>query len=257
MKNGINVFVITFVCLFFFSFMVYAEKIIMNDGTEYEGNIHHEDDSVVFIVCKEDLIKLNKSDIKEIIKEDKSKKKTGSMIDNIDNTDVVEKKDEFIVQLGYDVYGKYTHKGHEDETDSINGLTFAAKYYHYFIDEFGVGCGVNFQNSRELEDIPGEVYFVPTYISLKLRSVPTEPYKYGYAVANVGYNFFFPVSDYDTYLTDEKGGFFYSLGLGIVYNSFLFEVTGAIHSGKARLASTTYDIDIEYKTYTFSVGYIF
>ena len=257
MKKGINIFIVVFVCLFFFSFMAYAEKIIMNDGTEYEGNIHHEDDSVVFIVCKEDLIKLNKSDIKEIIKEDNSKKKTGSMIDNIDNTDVIEDYNETIIQIGYDVYGKYFHKGHEDETDSINGLTFAAKYYHYFIDEFGVGCGINFQNSRELEDIPGEVYFVPTYISLKLRSVPTEPYKYGYAVANIGYNFFFPVSDYDTYLTDEKGGLFYSIGLGIVYNRFLFEVTGAVHSSKAKIKSTTYDIDIEYKTYTFSVGYVF
>ncbi|MBQ1609389.1 MAG: hypothetical protein II090_00460 [Elusimicrobia bacterium] len=75
MKKNINVFIITFICLFFFSFMAYAEKIIMNDGTEYEGNIHHQDDNVVFIVCKEDLIKLNKSDIKEIIKEEDTKKK--------------------------------------------------------------------------------------------------------------------------------------------------------------------------------------
>jgi len=55
--------------------MAYAEKIIMNDGTEYEGNIHHQDDNVVFIVCKEDLIKLNKSDIKEIQEDEKTKKK--------------------------------------------------------------------------------------------------------------------------------------------------------------------------------------
>ncbi len=75
MKKNINVFIITFICLFFFSFMAYAEKIIMNDGTEYEGNIHHQDDNVVFIVCKEDLIKLNRSDIKEIKEDEKAKKK--------------------------------------------------------------------------------------------------------------------------------------------------------------------------------------
>lgn len=254
MKKNINVFIITFICLFFFSFMAYAEKIIMNDGTEYEGNIHHQDDNVVFIVCKEDLIKLNKSDIKEIQEDEKTKKKTGLVIDD---TDVVEDNNEVIVQIGYDFYGKYLHKGHENETDSSKGLTFAAKYYHYFIDEFGVGCGVNFQSSRDLEDIPGEAYFVPAYISLKLRSVPTEPYKYGYVVGNVGYNFFFPVADYDTYLVDEKGGLFYSIGLGLVYDSFLFEVTGAIHNGTASLKSTTHKIDIEYRTYTFSVGYVF
>ncbi len=254
MKKNINVFFITFICLFFFSFMAYAEKIIMNDGTEYEGNIHHQDDNVVFIVCKEDLIKLNKSDIKEIIKEEDTKKKTGLMIDN---TDVVEDNNETIVQIGYDFYGKYLHKGHEDETDYSKGLTFGAKYYHYFIDELGVGCGANFQSSRNLEDIPGKVYFVPTYISLKLRSIPTEPYKYGYVVGNLGYNFFFPVSDYDEYLVDEKGGLFYSLGIGIVYDSFLFEIAASVHKGDARLKSTTHSIDIEYKTYTFSVGYVF
>ncbi len=254
MKKNINVFIITFICLFFFSFMAYAEKIIMNDGIEYEGNIHHQDDNVVFIVCKEDLIKLNKSDIKEIKEDEKAKKKTGLVIDD---TDVVEDNNEAIVQIGYDFYGKYLHKGHENETDSSKGLTFAAKYYHYFIDEFGVGCGVNFQSSRDLEDIPGKAYFVPAYISLKLRSIPTEPYKYGYVVGNIGYNFFFPVDDYDKYLADEKGGLFYSIGLGIVYNRFLFEVTGAIHNGTASLKSTTYKIDIEYRTYTFSIGYVF
>ena len=35
----------------------------------------------------------------------------------IDNTDVVEDNNETIVQIGYDFYGKYLHKGYEDETD--------------------------------------------------------------------------------------------------------------------------------------------
>jgi hypothetical protein len=255
MKRFINIFGIVLFLIFGFSLVAYTEIIVMNDGKEYQGNIHHQDDKVVFIVCKEDLIKLEKSDIKEIKEDEKSKKKTGDLV--IDDTDVIKKNNETIIQIGYDFYGKYSHRGHEEETDFLKGITFGAKYYHYFVDKIGIGLGANVQSSRDLEDIPGKVCFVPTYVSIKLRSVPTEPYKYGYFVGNIGYNFFFPVSDYDTYLNDEKGGLFYSVGIGIVYNNFLFEVVGAIHTGSASLKSTNYKIDIEYKTYTFSVGYVF
>jgi hypothetical protein len=255
MKNFINVFIVTLFLVFSFSLMGYAEIVVMNDGTEYKGNIHHQDDKVVFIVCKEDIIKLNKSDIKEIKEEEKNKKKSGDLV--IDDEEIVEKNNETIVQIGYDFYGEYLHKGREKEKDFLKGITFSAKYYHYFIDEFGVGLGANLQSSREFDDFPGKVFFVPTYISLKLRSIPTEPYKYGYIAGNIGYNFFFPVSEYDTFLNDEKGGLFYSISLGIVYNSILFELAAAIHSGSAKFKSTDYKVDIEYKTYTFSVGYVF
>ena len=255
MKKFINVFIVMLFLVIGYSLISHAEIIVMNDGKEYQGNIHHQDDNVVFIVSKEDLIKLNKSDIKEIKEDEKAKKKSTDLVSG--DTDIVEKNDEVIVQIGYDFYGKYSHKGYESETDFVKGITLGAKYYHYFIDEFGVGLGANLQSSRELEDIPGKVYFVPAYISLKLRSIPTEPYKYGYVAGNIGYNFFFPVSDYDTYLNDEKGGLFYSISLGIVYNNILFEVTGAIHTGSAKLKSTNHKIDVEYKTYTFSVGYVF
>jgi len=256
MKKIRKIFVLTLLFVGCFYLTGYAETIIMNDGKEYQGNIHYQDDNVVFIVCKEDIIKLNKSDIKEIKEDEKNKKKSGDLVINND-TDIVEKNNETIVQIGYDFYGEYLHKGHEKETDFLKGITLSAKYYHYFIDELGVGLGVNLQSSRELQDIPGKVYFVPTYISLKVRSIPTEPYKYGYVAGNLGYNFFFPVSEYDTFLNDERGGLFYSVSVGIVYNNILFELTGAIHSGSAKFKSTNYNVDIEYKTYTFSVGYVF
>lgn len=67
-------FLFSLIFLFSFYFTVYGEKVVMNDGTEYEGNIHYKDNSVVFIVQKDDLIKLQKADIKEIV-EDKNKKK--------------------------------------------------------------------------------------------------------------------------------------------------------------------------------------
>lgn len=75
MKNLVRVFIATLFLVFVFSLMGYTETVVMNDGTEYQGNIHHQDDNVVFIVCKEELIRLNKSDIKEIKEDEKTKKK--------------------------------------------------------------------------------------------------------------------------------------------------------------------------------------
>lgn len=242
----------------FFVLHVYAEKVITNDGKEYVGNIHHQDDKVVFIVQKEELIKLNRADVKEIIvEEEKSKKKIDSFIDDLKNNNLENKKPEVILQVGYDFDAKYLHKGSEDKSVSPKGVTFSAKYYHYFMDEFGIGIGANLQTSRELDYLPGRVFFVPAYLSLKLRSKPTKTYKYGYISGNVGYNLFFPNLDYTSYIENEKGGFFYSLNLGFVYNHILLEASVAIHNAKANLKTTTYNVDIEYRTYTISIGYVF
>lgn len=35
------------------------------------------------------------------------------------------------------------------------------------------------------------------------------------------------------------------------------ELAVSIHNAKANLKTTNYDIDIEYKTYTLSMGYVF
>ena len=75
MKRFISIFVVTLFLVLGFSLTGYTETVVMNDGTEYQGNIHHQDDNVVFIVCKEDLIKLNRADIKEIKEDEKAKKK--------------------------------------------------------------------------------------------------------------------------------------------------------------------------------------
>ena len=76
MKKILDVVIVALFLTFGFSLIGYAETIVMNDGKEYKGNIHHQDDNVVFVVLKEDIIKLNKSDIKEIKEDEKDKKKT-------------------------------------------------------------------------------------------------------------------------------------------------------------------------------------
>ncbi len=247
-------FLFSLIFLFSFYFTVYGEKVVMNDGTEYEGNIHYQDNSVVFIVQKDDLIKLQKADIKEIV-EDKNKKKDSLTIN--DDTQQITNIWEGVLQIGYDFYGSYSHKYSPEETDSSKGVTFGAKGYCFFENIVGIGAGINLQNSRKLEDINGRFYFVPTYVSLKIRSIPTKPYKYGYIVGNLGYNMFFADSDYCNFMEKEKGGIYYGIGVGIVYNRVVFEVASSVHNASARTKTTKRNFDIEYKTYTCSLGYIF
>ena len=53
----------------FFTGLVYAEKIIMKDGKEYVGNIQHKDDNKIDVDQKEEIIKLNRADVNEIVLE--------------------------------------------------------------------------------------------------------------------------------------------------------------------------------------------
>ncbi len=245
-----------FAVLFCFCAVSYGETVILNDGTTYTGNIPHQDDQVVYIIQKEDLIKIPAKDIKEIKKDEEAKKKEDFL--NINNdTPVVEKPNELILKLGYDFFGEYSHKGHTTDTDSPKGLNFSAEYYHYIHEIFGIGAGANIQNPRDIGDIPGEFYFLPVYVSLKLRSVPTEPYKYGYVIGQLGYNFFMPNSEYNDIMENTRGGLYYGIGLGIVFNNVVFEILSSTNTGSCKTKTTQYDIDIEYLKYTFSIGYVF
>lgn len=240
-------------CFVIFS---YAETIILNDGTTYTGNIPHQDDQVVYIIQKEDLIKIPKKDIKEI-KQDEEPKKKLDFLDIDNDGQVVEKSNEFLMKLGYDFYGKYKHKGHSTSEDSPKGLNFSAEYYQYLQNIFGLGVGVTLQNSRDIGDTPGSFYFLPIYLSAKLRSNPTDPYKYGYVIGQLGYNFLMPDSEYSDAMDNTQGGLYYALGLGIVYNNVVFELLSSTNTGKSKIESTNANVDIEYLKYTFSVGYIF
>ena len=93
------------------------------------------------------------------------------------------------------------------------------------------------------------------YASIKLRSNPTAPYKYGYAIGQLGYNIFSADNEYDDVLSDIKGGIYYAGGFGFVYNHVLFEILWSVNQGKGKISNL--DIDVEYSKYTFSVGYVF
>jgi len=244
---------VVLLCFVIFS---YAETIILNDGTTYTGNIPHQDDQVVYIIQKEALIKIPKKDIKEI-KQDEEPKKKQDFLDINNDGPVIENSNEFLIKLGYDFYGKYKYKGHSTSENSPKGFNFSAEYYHYLQNIFGLGIGTTLQNSRVIGNTPGSFYFLPIYLSAKLRSNPTDPYKYGYIIGQLGYNFLMPDSEYSDAMDNTQGGLYYALGLGIVYNNVVFELLSSTNTGRSKIESTNAYVDIEYVKYAFSVGYIF
>lgn len=243
---------LSFLLLLFIS-TIYAETIILNDGKTYKGNIHLKNEQNVYIVCEDELIKLDVKDIKEIKNEEEIKKGNDLQLDN--NTLEEQSFNEIILQVGYDFYAKYN--SNKIEASTPKGVTFSAQYYRYVNNVFGIGCGANIQTSREVDNLPGKFYFLPMYVSLKLRSEPTQPYKYGYMLAKFGYNLFYCDSKYSDIIYDKEDGFYYGVGVGIVYSNVVIELFYSINNANGKYKYDNSKIDVDYSKYCISLGYAF
>ncbi|WP_413853346.1 hypothetical protein [Candidatus Ruminimicrobium bovinum] len=241
--------IIVFIVSFMFVSFTFAETVILNDGTTYKGNIHHQDDNVVYIVQGEDLIKINRKDVKEIKKDEKINKDSIETLDLDEN--IIEKKNEFVIKVGYDWNGDY--EAGNDKIKAPNGISAFAEFHHYIKNIVGVGLGIGGCNPRDAKFYKGDFYIFPAYLSVKLRSKPTELYKYGYVVGQVGYNLLNP-NDTLKKSVDMEGGLYYGVGFGIVVSHMVFELLYSFNNGKAGKDDK---IDFKYSKYTFSVGYAF
>jgi hypothetical protein len=245
--------VFMFFVLFLFVNLAIAEKIILNDGTTYKGSIPHQTDDVVFVIQGTDLIKLEKKDIKEIKKEDTSNKdiiKTLDLDEELNN--VIEKKKEFVIKAGYDWNGDY--EANDEKISAPNGASFGAEFYYYIKNMLGIGIGVDGCNPRRVKFCKGEFLAVPMYLSVKLRSQPTQPYKYGYAVGHIGYNFLSADDTLKKNCGDIEGGLYYGCGIGVVVNHIVIELIYSFNNGKIGKDDK---FDFKYSKYTASVGYAF
>ena len=238
--------------LFLFTTCVIAEKIILNDGTTYKGSIPHQDDNVVFVISGTDLIKIDRKDIKEIKTDENANHDIIKTLDLDEELNtVIEKKNEFVIKAGYDWNGDY--EADDKKISAPNGASFGAEFYHYIKNIVGIGAGVSACNPRDAKFDKGEFWMLPMYLSVKLRSKPTQPYKYGYAVGHIGYNLFNP-DDTLQKSVDMEGGLYYGLGFGIVVSHIVIELLYSFNNGKAGKEDK---VNFKYSKYTMSVGYAF
>ncbi|MCL1901273.1 MAG: hypothetical protein FWG57_07480 [Endomicrobia bacterium] len=168
---------------------------------------------------------------------------------------------EFNVKIGFDFEGRfgadgYTGSAGTEKLSAANNVSFAVEYIKYFNQYVGAGTGVSAQIPRGLDELPGQFGFAPFYVSVKVRSWPQEPGLYGYVLGQIGYNLFYADSGFEKNFVPEKGGFYYGIGLGFVYDVFLFEGMFSVNSGKAK-DSANNRINIDYDKFTVSVGYKF
>lgn len=238
--------------LFLFLNFSFAETVILNDGTTYKGNIPHQDENAVFVIHGSDLIKVNRKDIKEIKADENANRDIITTLD-LDETlnKEIEKKNEFIIKVGYDWNGDY--EADNEKVSAPNGISASAEFYHYIKNIVGIGVGISGCNQRDVKFVKGEFWTLPMYLSVKLRSKPTEPYKYGYVVGQVGYNLLNP-NDTLKKSVDMEGGLYYGLGFGIVVSHIVIELLYSFNNGKA---GKNDKIDFKYSKYTMSIGYAF
>jgi hypothetical protein len=238
--------------LFLFTSFLTAETVILNDGTTYKGSIPHQDENVIFVIQGSDLIKVSKKDIKEIKTDEKANRDIITTLDlDEELNNVIEKKNEFVIKAGYDWNGDY--EAGDEKVSAPNGASFGAEFYHYIKNIVGIGAGISGCNPRNAKFDKGEFWMLPMYLSVKVRSKPTEPYKYGYVVGQVGYNLFNP-DDTLKKSVDMDGGLYYGVGIGIVVSHIVFELLYSFNNGKAGKEDK---VDFKYSKYTASVGYAF
>ena len=232
--------------------LLIAETVILNDGTTYKGSIPHQDDNVVFIIQGEDLIKVKKQDVKEIKADEKANKDVIQSLDLYEeDNNAIEKNYEFVIKAGYDWNGDYNVN--DERLSAPNGVCINAEFYRYIQNIVGVGLGVGGCNPREAKFVKGEFMTIPVYLSVKLRSQPTHPYKYGYVVGQVGYNFFNADNTLKEY-GDMEGNLYYGGGFGFVINHVVFELIYSFNNGKV---GNDDKFDFQYAKYTASIGYAF
>ncbi|MCL2144722.1 MAG: hypothetical protein FWH43_04435, partial [Endomicrobia bacterium] len=143
----------------------------------------------------------------------------------------------------------------EKRLNAGNNASFAVECIKYFNEYIGAGAGISAQIARVIDGLPGRVGFAPLYFSLKVRSWPQEPGLYGYVLGQMGYNFFYSDSGFEKRFSSKEGGFYYGVGLGFAYETFIFEGIYSVNSGSVKDRVDDNKINMEYGKITVSMGY--
>ena len=240
--------------MFLFCSAANASIIMLKDGSAVRGNIAHQTETTVFVVEGDSWREIATSEIASIQESQSSRRASvasnlfehsGTAAQNI-------KMRELIFKAGYDLEdGTFDNGFYKYGTGA--GLSAAVEYVAYVNEYLGFGGGLSAQMPRFVEKVPGRFGFAPVYGMLKLRSLPQEPYYYGYAVGHIGYNAFYA----DNSFVNDKmsGGFYYAGGFGIVLKQFLFEFLYSVNSGGIQYRGFP-DTDITYSKFTISAGII-
>lgn len=163
------------------------------------------------------------------------------------------------IKLGVDLNGEQelTDSGESIKVDVDTGLSLAAELFTSMNPNVDFGGGVMIQMPREAtfpSGYEGKFNFLPIYglIRLKGDSGLTDPY----VIMQIGYNFFYGDSDYESDGVDLDGGLYYGLGAGLLFNRQLsLEFLYSVNNGEFETSGWKYDV--ENTQFTLSIGFNF
>lgn len=144
------------------------------------------------------------------------------------------------------------------------GLAVSGEGVAYLSDHVGVGLGLTCQFPRENADRGGTFNFVPLYGLIKLRAAGKHAVN-PYVIGQLGYNLFYADDAFAGAGATRNKGMYYGLGCGVKIRRFQVELLYSSNkaniqrSGEDRSAlySFTSSEDIDYKTLSWSLGYVF
>jgi hypothetical protein len=170
---------------------------------------------------------------------------------------------EINVKAGYSLEGVFSAGNNlesfgDSELKSESSFSFSGEYFKYIDGYAAIGAGASYQIASGFDEYGGKIGFAPVYFAAKLRSWPVQPGVYGYAVGQIGYNFFYGDGVFLDNFRINGGGLYYALGFGIIYTDYIFECLYGVHSGIIScLRDNSGETGVELRRITLSLGYKF
>ncbi len=151
--------------------------------------------------------------------------------------------------------------GLKSNEDVEIGLSAGLDLFYRFHDNFKAGAGIEAQFDRSLESYPGDFKFLPVYGAI---CFPIDlKYLTPYAIARIGYGFFFGETEYTGTFGELTGGLYYSFGGGIEFLKFkilnqdrvlILEATYSGNQGSIEDNYFGYFADVRYSRIDISFG---
>lgn len=172
---------------------------------------------------------------------------------------------EISIKSGIDLSGLHTASSGSDSASLgvKNGVSLSAEYVKYMdevdmglaesagITGFGFGLGIGYQIPRKLDNLTGNISFLPVYGLFKFRTTPNSSNEFAYLTGQIGYNLFFPDNLYLGGST-ALGGFYYAAGCGYDFRVLNFTLLYSVNTGS--LSSGGSAISINYSKIALLAG---
>ena len=248
------------IILFFAVTASFGATVYLDSGDEITGMILKENDNYVVIRSENQDIEINKEFVTRI---DRDKGETAAGVDRSTGTlefpgytEKIQTHQDISLKTGVDFSGQHVASSDSDSAalGVKNGVSVAAEYTKFMdpvnmgfaesigLTGFGLGVGIAYEIPRKLDNLTGQISFLPVYALFKFRTTPNKNNEFAYLTGQIGYNLFFGDNLY-TGSSTLIGGFYYAAGCGYDFRVLNFTLLYSIDRGALSSQGTAVSID--------------